>query len=117
MHSVTDTAAAVNTLPSLTAGHDGYIIRQGQRAREFAPPEKVSREEFMYRASFYDLPTLRLASMRYIAARGRSYETVLSRFADAVANPHVNRGDDYRLALGHIEATRRQEMAREGGAA
>lgn len=113
MTSVTDTAAAVNPF----AAHDSYIARQGQQAADLAPEKPISRAEFILRASYYDLPTLRLASMRYLAARGRSYGVVLARFADAVANPHVNHGDDYRLALGHIEATRRLEEARKGGAA
>ena len=90
---------------------DQYIAAQRAQAEQLAPAEAIDRDQFIYRASFYTLPTLRQASVRYISARGRNHKQVLSRFVEILSNPNVNRGDDYRLALGHIEATRRQMEA------
>lgn len=93
---------------------DEYRQIERARASEFAPPEDISQQEFVYRASFYPLPVLRLAAMRYISARGRSYSQVLATLVERLNNPHANRDSDtYAVALGHIEATRRQ-MAERG---
>lgn len=87
---------------------DEYSQQQQERAKQFAPPAPISEQEFVYRATFYDLPTLRQASMRYSPARGRNHGQVLSRYLEHLRNPHVNHGDDLATALGHIEATRRR---------
>ena len=92
---------------------DEYSQQQQERAKQFAPPAPISEQEFVYRATFYDLPTLRLASIRYSPARGRNHGQVLQRFLDHLRNPHINRGDDLATALGHIEATQRW-MAERG---
>lgn len=94
----------------MTTTNTPFDQRQREVALEFAPPEEISEKEFVYRASFYALPTIRLASMRYGAARGRTYGQVMARFVEHLRNPHLNRGDDFRVALGHIEATRRREQ-------
>ena len=91
-----------------------YQCQQRERAESYAPPVgEMTEPEFIYQASFYPLPVLRHASMRYISARGRNHKQVLHRFVEILSNPHVNRGDDYRLALGHIMAT--YEWMRERG--
>lgn len=91
-----------------------YQAKLAAAAAQFNPSEPIGRAEFMERASAYSLPVLRLASARrYIVARGRSYAQVLSRFADIVANPNVNRGDTYADALGHIEAAQRFQWEME----
>lgn len=88
--------------------------QQRERAERYAPPATVNEPDFLYQASFYPLPVLRHASMRYDqGARGRNHKQVLHRFVEILSNPHVNRGDDYRIALGHIMAT--YEWMRERG--
>lgn len=90
------------------SGPIGYYARQREKALELAPPDPIDKAEFIRRAERYPLPVLRQAAIsRYSSARGRTYEQVLARLAEHLSNPHINRGDDYRLALGHIEATRR----------
>jgi hypothetical protein len=90
-----------------------YEAKERKTALTFAPPAPISEQEFVYQATFYPLSVLRCASMRYSGARGRSHKQVLSRFVSILSNPHVNRGDDYRIALGHIMAT--YEWMREEG--
>ena len=90
----------------------GYQERQRARAESYAPPAPVGEAEFVYQASFYPLPTLRLASMRYASARGRNHGQVLARFVEVLKNPNVNRGDDFRIALGHIMATYESDAQR-----
>jgi len=92
---------------------DQYAASQQQQARCCAPDEAIDRDQFIWRAGFYPIDVLRQASVRYSPARGRSYDQVLESFAQHVENPHVNHGDDFRLALGHIEATRRKMVERE----
>lgn len=87
---------------------DEYSQQQRKQAEQFAPPEPISEQEFVYRATFYPLPVIRQASVRYSPARGHNYGQVLQRFLDHLRNPHVNQGDDLRIALGHIEATSRR---------
>ena len=89
---------------------DQYAEQQRQQALTFAPPAPITEPEFVYRATFYPLPVLRQASMRYSPARGRNHGQVLSRFLEVLRNPNVNRGDDLAAALGHIEATCRRMM-------
>ncbi len=84
---------------------DGWRALQQARALACAPGEEIDQATFCRLASAYPLATLRLASTRYISARGRTYKQVLARLADAIENPHVNRGDTYSTALGHIAAT------------
>lgn len=86
-----------------------YAETQRQEAQLLAPPAPLTEQEFVYRATFYDLPTLRQASMRYgKSARGRNHGQMLQRYLEVLHNPNVNLGDDLALALGHIEATRRR---------
>jgi hypothetical protein len=90
-----------------------YQCQQRERAESYAPPVgEMTEAEFLYEASFYPLPTLRLASMRYISARGRNHKQVLRRYVENLRNPNVNRGDDFRVALGHIMATYESERKR-----
>lgn len=85
-----------------------YQASLAAAAAQFTPSEPIDRAEFIKRASAYSLSVLRLASARrYIVARGRSYAQVLDRFAEIVANPHVNHGDTFADALGHVEAAQR----------
>lgn len=91
---------------------DQYTAQQQQQARCCAPEEAIDRAEFIYRASFYPIDVLRQASVRYSPARGRRFAQVLENFALHLENEHVNRGDDFRLALGHIEATYRWMVER-----
>ena len=84
---------------------DQYAAKQGREARVYAQPEAIDEAEFIYRLSFYPLPVIRQASVRYSPARGRQRSQVIARFVEPLGNPHVYQGDDYRLALGHVEAT------------
>lgn len=87
---------------------DQWQQRQRIRAEELAPAGPVSEADFRHALKAYPLPVIRLASTRYTVARGRGYDVVIDKFVQILNNPYVNRGDDYRVALGHIEATYRE---------
>lgn len=80
--------------------------RERVRAEALAPAGPVSEADFRRALRAYPLPVIRLASIRYSGASGRSYGVVIDRFVEVLQNPYVNHGDDYRIALGHVEATR-----------
>jgi hypothetical protein len=82
----------------------GYQQRERERAEAYAPADQISEETFRAALRTYPLKTVRIASMRYSPCRG-SWDKVIDRFVEVLANHHVNRGDDYRIALGHVEAT------------
>ena len=92
--------------PAKTCTAAQYAASQRQAAEASAPAGPVSEADFRRRLAAYPLPVIRMAATRYGSARGRSYTKVIDRFAANMRNPHVNRGDDYRIALGHVEATR-----------
>jgi hypothetical protein len=86
---------------------DQYADKQAGEARVYAPAEEIDEAEFRYSLSFYPLDVIRQAAVRYSAPRGRSRGKAIGSFVDAIANPHLNHGESFRLALGHVEATRR----------
>jgi hypothetical protein len=92
---------------------DEFTALQRARAEQYAPAEAISEQEFVSLAGCYPLDVLRQASMRYSPARGRNHKQVLARFTAFLENEHINCGDDFRIALGHIEATYRW-MAERG---
>jgi hypothetical protein len=81
-----------------------YEQLERERAEAVAPSGEISEDTFRATLRTYPLSTVRLASMRYSPCRG-SWDKVIDRFVEVLANHHVNRGDDYRIALGHVEAT------------
>lgn len=84
-----------------------YEQLERERAETLAPSGEISEDTFRATLRTYPLSTVRLASMRYSSCRG-SWEKVIDRFVEVLNNPNVNRGDDYRIALGHVEDTFRR---------
>lgn len=86
---------------------DDYYERQRQAALTLAPAEEI--DEAQLRAALADVPVrqLRLAAIRWSAPRGRSREQVIDGIMAALHNPHTNRGDSLRIALGHVRAWER----------
>lgn len=93
--------------PSSGCTEKQWQQRQRQQAEALAPAGPVSEADFRRALRAYPLPVIRLAAIRYSSARGRSYGVVIDRFVTVLKNPFVNQGDDYRIALGHVEDTRR----------
>ena len=87
---------------------DDYYERQRQAALKLAPAEEI--DEAQLRAMLADVPLrhLRRTAIRWSAPRGRSREQIIDGIVAALHNPHTNRGDSYRIALGHIRACERQ---------
>lgn len=83
---------------------NGYRTRQRARAETYAPDAEIDEKAFRDALRSYPLKIVRHASMRYSPCRG-SWDKVIDRFVEVINNPNVNRGDDYRIALGHVEAT------------
>lgn len=93
--------------PSSGCTEKQWQQRQRQQAEALAPAGPVSEVEFRRALRANPLSVVRLAAIRYSGARGHSYALVIDRFVEVLQNPYVNHGDDYRIALGHVEATRR----------
>jgi hypothetical protein len=81
---------------------DDYCERQRQAALKLAPAEEI--DEAQLRAMLADVPLrqLRRAAIRWSAPRGRSREQIIDGIVTALQNPHINRGDSFRIALGHV---------------
>ncbi len=55
----------------------------------------------------YPLTALRLASQRWSCTGKRSKPAVIAEILEMLENPNANCGDNYRAAVGHVEASRR----------
>lgn len=97
--------AQVSPSTSIVREKDEYIAREREQALRHAPPREL--DEFAFRAFLanYPLATIRLAAIRYSAARARTMGAACDNLVAALANPHINHGDSYRTAAGHVEAT------------
>lgn len=84
--------------------HAESVERERQRALAFAPLEEI--DEARLRAELAELPiaALRHASLRWSGPRGRSRQQVIDGILAGLSNPHTNRGDSFRIALGHARA-------------
>jgi len=83
---------------------DDYYERQRQEAVRLAPTEEIGEDQFRASLTQASLAALRRAAARWSAPHGRSRDAVIDGIVTALHNPHVNRGDSFRLALGHIRA-------------
>lgn len=81
-----------------------HSTRERVRALEAAPLRELTEDQF--RQELADLPVkvLRQAAVRWSAPRGRTKEAVVDGIVEALKNPHINQGDSYRVALGHVLA-------------
>ena len=83
---------------------EDYFQRQRQKALELAPAEEINTDQLRALLATASIAALRLAAIRWSAPRGRTREQVIDGIVAALHNPHINRGDSFRIALGHIRA-------------
>ncbi len=84
--------------------HLNYRALESQRALEHAPVQELTESQFRTELAALPLAGLRLAAVRWSAPRGRTREQVINGIVAALHNPHLNQGDSFRLALGHVRS-------------
>jgi hypothetical protein len=83
---------------------EDYYERQRQEALKLAPASEINEDQLRALLTMASVAALRTAAVRWSAPRGRSRDAVIDGIVTALHNPHINRGDSFRLALGHIRA-------------
>ena len=78
--------------------------RERQEALRHAPYQELNQEQLREEMAAVPVAVLRQAALRWSAPRGRRREAVIDGIVAALHNPYTNRGDSYRIALGHIRA-------------
>jgi hypothetical protein len=87
---------------------EDFYERQQQAALKLTPASEINEDQLRALLTMASVAALRLAAVRWSAPRGRSREQVIDGIVAALHNPHINRGDDFRIALGHVRACQLQ---------
>jgi hypothetical protein len=83
---------------------EDFYERQRQEALKLAPASEINEDQLRALLTMASVAALRLAAVRWSAPRGRSREQIIDGIVAALHNPHINRGDDFRIAMGHVRA-------------